>query len=182
VRSKKNPFRPQKLYVGPAIEARIAYSILGVNGFVHNRINKHFVSTAWDMLTTKLKRNKPSSHAYPLHYLSRAFNHPFPPINITYVSTTELQNIAKTLKIKHSLGYDEISTKILNSSFYYISSPLTYIINRMLSTGTFPNRLKYSQVKPLFKTGENQIIDLSPYSHPFQRSLKRLFIKDYLIT
>ena len=63
------------------------------------------------MLTTKLKLNKPSNHAYPLHYLSRAFNHPFPPINIKYVSTTELDNIAKTLKIKHSHGYDEISTK-----------------------------------------------------------------------
>ena len=134
------------------------------------------------MLTTKLKLNKPSNPAYPLQHLLRAFNHPFPPINIKYVSTTELENTVKALKIKHSHGYDEISTKILNSSICYISSPLTYIINKMLSTGTFPNRLKYSQVKPLFKTGENQIIDLSPYSHPFQRSLKRLFIKDYLIT
>ena len=116
------------------------------------------------MLTTKLKLNKPSNHAYPLHYLSRAFNHPFPPINIKYVSTTELDNIAKTLKIKHSHGYDEISTKILNSSIYYISSPFTYIINRMLSTGAFPNRLKYSQVKPLFKTGEKkQYIKLQTY-------------------
>ena len=50
------------------------------------------------MLTTKLKLNKPSNHAYPLQYLLRAFNHPFPPINIKYVSTTELENIAKTLK------------------------------------------------------------------------------------
>ena len=60
--------------------------------------NKHFASTARDMLTTKLKLNKPSNHAYPLQYLLRAFNHPFPPINIKYVSTTELENIAKTLK------------------------------------------------------------------------------------
>jgi hypothetical protein len=92
--------------------------------------------------------------------------------------------MAKTLKIKHSNGYDEISTKILNSSIYYISSPLTYIINRMLFTGTFPNRLKYSHFKPLFKMGEKtiyQITHLSPYSHPFQRSLK-LFIQDYFIT
>ena len=118
--------------------------------------NKHFASTARDMLTTKLKLNKPSNHAYPLHYLSKAFNHPFPPINIKYVSTTELENTVKELKIKHSHGYDEISTKILSSSIYYISSPLTYIINRMLSTGVYPNRLKYSQVKRLFKTGEKK--------------------------
>ena len=73
----------------------------------------------------------------------------------------ELENIAKTLKTKNSHGYDEISTKILRSSIYYISSPLTYIINRMLATGTFPNRLKFSVVKPLFKTGEkNEYIKL----------------------
>ena len=118
--------------------------------------NKHFASTARDMLTTKLKLNKPSNHAYPHHYLSRAFNHPFPPKNI--ICTTELENRATTLKKKkHSHRYDEISTKILKSSIYYISSPLTYIINRMLSTGVYPNRLKYSQVKPLFKTGEKKI-------------------------
>jgi len=120
--------------------------------------NKHFVSTARDMLTTKLKINTPTNHANPIHFLRRVFNHPFPPININYISTTELEHITKTLKTKNSHGYDEISTKILKSSIYYISSPLTYIINRMLSTSTFPNRLKFSVVKPLFKTGEKMCI------------------------
>ena len=85
-------------------------------------------------------------------------------------------------KIKHSQGYDEISTKILNSSIYYISSPLTYIISRMLSTGAFPNRLKYSQVKPLFKTGKKNNISnyrlislLTSFSKIFEKVIyKRL--------
>jgi exonuclease III len=127
--------------------------------------NKHFVSIARDMLTTKLKINKTSNHTKPLKYLIRTFNHPFPQINIKYVSIIEVENIAKTLKVKYSHGYDEISTRILKSSIYYISSPLTYIINRMLTTGIFPNRLKFSEVKPLFKTGErNNMSNYRPIS------------------
>ena len=41
--------------------------------------NKHFVSTARAMLTNKLKINTPTDHANPIHFLTRAFNHPFPP-------------------------------------------------------------------------------------------------------
>jgi len=35
----------------------------------------------------------------------------------------------------------------------FISSPLIYISNKMLSTGIFPTRLKFSQVFPIFKKG-----------------------------
>jgi len=125
---------------------------------IADTFNKHFVLTAQDMLTTKLKINMPTNHTNPIHYLTSAFNHPFPPIKINNISTTELENITKTLKTKNSYGYDEIPTKILKTCIYYISSPLTYIINRMLSTSTFPNRLKFSTVKPLFKTGEKKYI------------------------
>ena len=44
--------------------------------------NKHFVSTARDMLTSKLKINNLFNHTSPIHYLTRTFNHPFPPLNI----------------------------------------------------------------------------------------------------
>ncbi len=36
----------------------------------------------------------------------------------------------------------------------FISSPLTYIYNKSLELGIFPSRLKYSTVKPIFKTGD----------------------------
>ena len=111
--------------------------------------------------------------------LNKKYNQPFPPLNIKYVSTKELEKITKTLEIKNSYGYDEVSTIVMSSSIHYISSPLTYIINRMLSSGVFPSRLNYAEVTPLFKTGEKIIyvtIDPFPFSHPFQRFLRRLFI------
>lgn len=125
---------------------------------IADTFNKHFVSTAQDIRTTKLNCNTPLNHTKTIQYLTRAFNHPFPPINIKYISTKELEEITKSIKSKDSYGYDEIPTKILKSSIYFISSPLTYIINRMLSTGTFPSRLKFSVVKPLFKAREKKYV------------------------
>jgi Notch-like protein len=42
-------------------------------------------------------------------------------------------------------------TEILKFSSPFITSPLAYISNKMLSTGIFPDRLKYAEIKPLFK-------------------------------
>jgi len=65
------------------------------------------------------------------------------------------------LKTKDSYGYDGISTRILKISAPYVVSPLTYITNKILSSGLFPDRLKYSEVKPLYKNGDAS--DLSNY-------------------
>jgi hypothetical protein len=65
------------------------------------------------------------------------------------------------LKSKNSYGYDEISTKILKASALYILSPLTYIFNKILQAGIFPDRLKFSEVKPLYKKGDKS--ELSNY-------------------
>jgi len=69
-------------------------------------------------------------------------------------STKEITSIIKSLKTKNSFGYDEISTKLLKISVTYISSPLTYICNKSISTGIFPEQLKYSIIKPLYKKGD----------------------------
>jgi hypothetical protein len=37
----------------------------------------------------------------------------------------------------------------------FIVSTLTYICNTPLATGEFPARLKYAEVRPLFKSGRN---------------------------
>jgi hypothetical protein len=42
-----------------------------------------------------------------------------------------------------------------------ILSPLTYIFNKILQTGIFPDRLKFYEVKPLYKKGNKS--ELSNY-------------------
>jgi hypothetical protein len=65
-------------------------------------------------------------------------------------TTDEIEKIIKEIKSKRSCGYDEITTNILKISSPFIVSPLTYTCNRMRSTGTFPDRLKYSEIKPIY--------------------------------
>jgi hypothetical protein len=67
------------------------------------------------------------------------------------MSTKVIEKIMFSLKIKDSFCYDEIPTKILKTSAPFIGSPLSYICNKSVVSGTFPARLKYAMVKPLLK-------------------------------
>src|SRR5215469_17119273 len=75
-------------------------------------------------------------------------------IKLYNTTTHEINKIINSQKNKISHGYDGISDKILKASAPFIISPLTYIFNKVLLTGKFPDRLKYSEVQPLFKKGE----------------------------
>jgi hypothetical protein len=67
------------------------------------------------------------------------------------LSTKDIRNIIKSPNTKNSHEYDEISTKLLKLSSPFILSPLTRICNKSLALGTFPDRLKYSEINPLLK-------------------------------
>ena len=86
-----------------------------------------------------------------LNYLYFALQQSFTNIKLKYITTGETEKVIKELKSKKSCGYDEITTKIVKISSLFIVAPLTYICNRMLSTGTFPDRLKFSEIKPINK-------------------------------
>jgi hypothetical protein len=55
-----------------------------------------------------------------------------------------LQRIIYFLKAKDSSGYDGVSTNILKMCNSLISKPLSYICNKSIQTGVFPDRLKYA--------------------------------------
>ena len=57
----------------------------------------------------------------------------------------------KNLKSKSSSGFDNISTKLLQTIAPIIASPLTLMINQSLCTGIFPDHLKIAKVVPLYK-------------------------------
>jgi len=69
---------------------------------------------------------------------------------------TKLKKIIKSLGTKNTSGYDEISNCIIKLTAPFIISPLTHICNAVLSTGVFPDRLKYTVVKPIFKKETNR--------------------------
>jgi hypothetical protein len=77
------------------------------------------------------------------------------------LSTKYIRNIIKSLNMKNWHGYNEISTKLLKFNYPFILSPLTNISNKSLSFGIFQDRLKYSEIKPLFKKGDK--LNISNY-------------------
>ena len=66
----------------------------------------------------------------------------------------EVTRIINLLNNTNSTGYDRINTKIIKLSSKFIASPLSHIINKSFEQGIFPDRLKLSIVKPLYKTGD----------------------------
>jgi Notch-like protein len=91
----------------------------------------------------------------------------------------------KTIRIKNSCGYNEISNQIIKLSAPFIISPLTYICNAVLGTGVFTDRLKYATVKPIFKKGNTQeISNYRPISllTSFSKIMEKPFMPDSLLT
>lgn len=72
--------------------------------------------------------------------------------------TQEVEQIIKELSNSKSYGEDGITTETIKKTAENIKIPLTHIINNMLSTGIFPNKLKKSTITPIYKAGDKQIV------------------------
>jgi len=102
----------------------------------------------------KKENHDPRDNVSPSNYSINNFNSKFPRINWNYATTYEINKITKYLKTKSSHGYDKTPTKMIKLSTPFIISPLTYICNKSLSSGVFPERLKYATIKLVCKKGD----------------------------
>jgi hypothetical protein len=107
-----------------------------------------------------------------ISHLQRSYPNSFPVMAVVPVTEAELIGIIGSLNNKTSSGYDGISNQLLKLCGPFISRPLSYIFNKSLSLGIFPDRLKYDVVKPLYKTG-----DRSLFAHYRPISLLAAFAK-----
>jgi hypothetical protein len=116
-------------------------------------LQKNYVSVADNITNNNTVNNTVGdlNKNNPLNYLYSAFQQTFTNIKLKNRPTDEIEKHIKELKCKNPCGYDEITTNILKISSLFIVSLLTRICSRMLSTGIFPDRLKFSEFKPIFK-------------------------------
>ena len=144
-----------------------------------------YFSFAADTIINNIRRGSDENKDNISHtsYLKNNFNNTFPNIKWKHASTHEINKIIESLKTKNSCGYDEIPIKILKLSTPYILSLLTFLCNKSLSTGIFPERLKYAQIRPIYKKGDRQLItNYRPISllTSFSKIFESLYLQDYL--
>ena len=65
----------------------------------------------------------------------------------------EISLVIKNMKNKNSLGPDQIPMCVLKQINSQVSQVLSYLINKSIQTGIYPNCLKIAKVIPLFKGG-----------------------------
>ena len=73
--------------------------------------------------------------------------------NFTEVNEECIDSIIKNMKLKSSIGYDNIPNKLVKSAKDVLIKPLTLLINQIIHTCEFSKLLKIAKVKPLFKKG-----------------------------
>ena len=149
---------------------------------IADTLNTYF-SSIIDKIIVNNINNKTDRDNFPTfhHYLEQNYSYPPPPLVIKTFSTKEITSIIKSLKTKNTYSYDEISTKVLKIRATYICSPLTYICNKSVLSGKFPDHMKFSTVKPIYKKGDKtNPANYRPISllTSSQKSLKRPYILD----
>ena len=90
------------------------------------------------------------------HYLNKDIHSSFTFMNI---DEDAINKIIYNLPPKSSSGCDGISTKLLKVIAPVIIKPLTLLINQVLNTGTFPDKLKIAKVIPIFKKGDPSLFE-----------------------
>ncbi len=73
------------------------------------------------------------------------------------IDENTINKIIDNIAPKTSFGFDEISAKLLKNIKVTLLKPLTLIINQMLHTGIFPDKLKIAKINPIFKKGDETL-------------------------
>jgi hypothetical protein len=122
-----------------------------------NAFNDYFINVMDTLPISKFDID----HAVQL--LQNYFPQGFPDMPNIPVRESEIICTIKSLKSKDSSGHGGISNRILKVCRQYLDKPLAYIYNISLQQGKFPDRLKYSMVVPVFKSGNrSQIVNYRP--------------------
>lgn len=109
---------------------------------IANEFNKYFI----EVIENNIQTNNASNNKQHLKdNVSRQSLFMLP------VTCDDIIKIIDSLKNTNTVGFDNISTKVIKEVKEIIAPLLSHIINLCISDGIFPTRLKKVIIKPLFK-------------------------------
>ena len=135
---------------------------------IANHFNKYFTNVGSQVDEIDTSNKQPFTS-----YLGPPCNHVF---SFEYTTPDRVVKIIEKLKPETSSGPDGQSSKLLKAVGNTLAPTLSIIINQSLYSGIFPDRLKIAKVLPLYKKGENWLMEnyrpislLSTLSKVFER-------------
>ena len=137
---------------------------------IANTFNKCFTSRVQNLRSENMSTSTNLSKLlnFANNKISQNTHFAIPPVKMNELLHDLLQS-----DIDKSTGTDNIGPMILKVSAPFIVSPLTYIFNRLIDSGIYPNILKNAKVSPIQGTNVSlQITDLYPYYLLYQNYLK----------
>ncbi len=114
------------------------------------------------------------------NYLTDTHNNTF---QFQIINDEITMSIIDKLAPKTSCGFDDISSKIIKITKSALINPVTLIINQMLTTGIFPDKLKITKITPVYKKMKKPYLQIADHFHfclHFLKYLKRLSLKNYI--
>ena len=114
---------------------------------ISDAFNKFFSIIAKDIDNKFIPTKK--THKYSLNVSIAKLFFPAP------INHEELESLIKEMSTSKSVGPYTIPTNILKLSCSVLSKPLVKLINFSFSEDTLPNLLKFANVIPVFKKGDN---------------------------
>ena len=112
---------------------------------IATEFNTHFVKTG-PKLSEKI-----DSSVNPLKYVKCNKTH----IKLPCISEDEISRTINSLK-NASAGWDNIPTFVVKKVLKHIIRPLTYLVNKSIEQGIFPDELKVAKVFPIYKSGDKK--------------------------
>ena len=117
---------------------------------IANKFNLFF-SSIGDKLAKSIRT--PTNHSYK-KYLSKSYLKCFMFQNI---NNDLIDKIIDNLAPKSSTGFDDLSTKLVKNAKLILLKPITLIINQMINTGVFPDKLKIAKINPIYKKDDETL-------------------------
>ena len=112
-----------------------------------------FFTNVGQKIATDIKYDGNKNYSF---YLNKQINSTFTFKNIDEIIVKKTIN---NLPTKNSCGYDDVSSKLLKVIAPVIIKPLTLLINQVLNTGLFPDKLKIAKVIPIYKKGDPHLFE-----------------------
>lgn len=112
---------------------------------IANAFNKFYIN-----IGPSLAKNIPNTNIHTNTFLS----HPnSSSMFLTNTDCYEIETIIKNFKMA-SPGWDDISSKVVKSSYQHFLEPLAHLLNLSISQGIVPRELKLARVIPIYKKGD----------------------------